>query len=156
MCHHLRMDNIEYYRRGSHGLCRIVLLKDQGNVWFFVSLDMFEVYQQVGLLTEFVFSNVDGRIHARVISGYMKRRTSNEGFTNPKSIHTARRTLNSELLASGAPRTMCCAMIGNTERVNEEYYTYDVSSTSEKMEIVTRINSRVTSNANGNRNDGSP
>ncbi len=25
MCHHLRMDNIEYYRRGSHGLCRIVL-----------------------------------------------------------------------------------------------------------------------------------
>ena len=36
MCHHLRMDNIEYYRRGSHGLCRIVLLKDQGNVWFFV------------------------------------------------------------------------------------------------------------------------
>jgi len=107
-------------------------------------------------LTEFVFSNADGRIHARVISGYMKRRTSNEGFTNPKSIHTARRTLNSELLASGAPRTMCCAMIGNTERVNEEYYTYDVSSTSEKMEIVTRINSRVTSNANGNRNDGSP
>ena len=47
MCHHLRMDNNEYYRRGSHGLCRIVLLKDQGNVWFFVSLDMFEVYQQV-------------------------------------------------------------------------------------------------------------
>ena len=47
-------------------------------------------------------------------------------------------------------------MIGNTERVNEEYYTYDVSSTSEKMEIVTRINSRVTSNVNGNRNDGSP
>lgn len=49
MCHHLRMDNIEYYRRGSHGLCRIVLLKDQGNVWFFVSLDMFEVYLQVEL-----------------------------------------------------------------------------------------------------------
>lgn len=49
MCHHLRMDNIEYYRRGSHGLCRIVLLKDQGNVLFFVSLDMFEVYLQVGL-----------------------------------------------------------------------------------------------------------
>lgn len=114
------------------------------------------VEEKYGYLTEFVFSNADGRIHARVISGYMKRRTSNEGFTNPKSIHTARRTLNSELLASGTPRTMCCAMIGNTERVNEEYYTYDVSSTSEKMEIVTRINSRVTSNANGNRNDGSP
>lgn len=35
------------------------------------------------------------------------------------------------------------------------YYTYDVSSTSEKMEIVTKINSRVTSNVNGNCNDGS-
>lgn len=34
-------------------------------------------------------------------------------------------------------------------------YTYDVSSTSEKMEIVTKINSRVTSNVNGNCNDGS-
>lgn len=74
---------------------------------------------------------------------------------NIHALSPARRTLNSELLASGAPRTMCCAMIGNTERVNEEYYTYDVSSTSEKMEIVTKINSRVTSNVNGNCNDGS-
>ena len=64
--------------------------------------------------------------------------------------------MNSELLASGAPRTMCCAMIGNTERVNEGYYTYDVSSMSEKMEIVTKINSRVSSDVAGNRNDGSP
>ena len=64
--------------------------------------------------------------------------------------------MNSELLASGAPRTMCFAMIGNTERVNEEYYTYDVSSTSEKMKRVTKINSRVASNVDGNRNDGSP
>ena len=45
----------------------------------------------------------------------------------------------------------------NAQRDNsKQVYTYDVSSTSEKMEIVTRINSRVTSNANGNRNDGSP
>ena len=51
---------------------------------------------------------------------------------------------------------MCCAMIGNTERVNEGYYTYDVSSMSEKMEIVTKINSRVSSDVAGNRNDGSP
>ena len=45
----LRKDNIGYFRRDSHGLCRIALFKDQGNVWFFVSLDMFEVYLQVGL-----------------------------------------------------------------------------------------------------------
>ena len=32
----LRKDNIGYFRRDSHGLCRIALLKDQGNVLFFV------------------------------------------------------------------------------------------------------------------------
>ena len=51
----LRKDNIGYFRRDSHGLCRIALLKDQGNVWFFVSLDMFEVYLQVGLFPSTIY-----------------------------------------------------------------------------------------------------
>ena len=80
------------------------------------------------------------------ISRYMIARTSGDGFTNPKSIHTARRTLNSELIASGAPRAMCCALIGNTELVNETFYTYDVSTKDYKLEMVSKINQRTINN----------
>ena len=105
-----------------------------------------EVESKYGYLTEFVFSGPNGRIHKMNISRYMIARTSGDGFTNPKSIHTARRTLNSELIASGAPRAMCCALIGNTELVNETFYTYDVSTKDYKLEMVSKINQRTINN----------
>lgn len=105
-----------------------------------------EVESKYGYLTEFVFSGPNGRIHKMDISRYMIARTSGDGFTNPKSIHTARRTLNSELIASGAPRAMCCALIGNTELVNETFYTYDVSTKDYKLEMVSKINQRTINN----------
>lgn len=101
------------------------------------------VETKFGYLTEYVFSNENGRIHARVISDYAKHRTARKEFTNTKSIHTARRTLNSELIASGVPREACCAMIGNTERVNEQYYTYDMSSIDYKMQMVSKANKQL-------------
>ncbi|NUN87570.1 tyrosine-type recombinase/integrase [Coprococcus comes] len=105
-----------------------------------------EVESKYGYLTEFVFSGPNGRIHKTNISSYMIARTSGDGFTNQKSIHTARRTLNSELIASGAPRAMCCALIGNTELVNETFYTYDVSTKNYKLEMVSKINQRTINN----------
>lgn len=105
-----------------------------------------EVESKYGYLTEFVFSGPNGRIHKTNISSYMIARTSGDGFTNQKSIHTARRTLNSELIASGAPRAMCCALIGNTELVNETFYTYDVSTKNYKLEMVSKINQQTINN----------
>ena len=93
-----------------------------------------------GYLSEYVFSNENGRIHARTISECMRARTSSEEFYNTKCIHSARRTLNSELSVLDVPRTVRSALIGNTERVNEQYYTYDISDAGYKMAMVSQAN----------------
>lgn len=95
---------------------------------------------ELGYLSEYVFSNENGRIHARTISECMRLRTSGNEFHNTKCIHSARRTLNSELIASGVPRQVCCAIIGNTEKTNEQYYTYDVTSMDYKLSVVSNVN----------------
>lgn len=87
-------------------------------------------------LTEFVFSDVDGRVHARKISECIRNMTMTKEFEHTKSIHAIRRTLNSNLRSNGVPVTVAAALLGHTERVNEENYTYDVSSIYEKMKII--------------------
>lgn len=91
---------------------------------------------QNGFLSEFVFSDEKGRVHARKISGCARNMTMTKEFGNTKSIHAIRRTLNSNLRCNGVSATVAAALLGHTERVNEENYTYDISSVSEKMKIV--------------------
>ena len=83
-----------------------------------------------------VFSDVDGRVHARKISECIRNMTMTKEFEHTKSIHAIRRTLNSNLRSNGVPVTVAAALLGHTERVNEENYTYDVSSIHEKMKII--------------------
>ena len=72
-----------------------------------------------GFLGEFVFSNEKGRIHA------------------------IRRTLNSNLRCSGMSATVAASILGHTEKVNEENYTYDVSNMEYKAAIISGINQKV-------------
>lgn len=44
---------------------------------------------------------------------------------------------------SGVPATVAASLLGHTEEVNENYYTYDVSSFAEKQRIVEQINRSV-------------
>jgi integrase len=62
--------------------------------------------------------------------------TLTKEFENAKSIHAMRRTLNSNLKCNGVSTTVAAALLGHTERVNEENYTYDVSSISEKRQMI--------------------
>lgn len=89
-----------------------------------------------GFLSEFVFSDENGRVHTRKISECIRNMTMTKEFEHTKSIHAIRRTLNSNLRCNGVSATVAAALLGHTERVNEENYTYDVSSISEKMKIV--------------------
>ncbi len=93
-----------------------------------------------GWLSEFVFSNANGRVHARIISECMRRKTSGTGFTNTKCIHASRRTVNSEFARVGMPATVRASLLGNTEKVNEQYYTYDVSEMDYKKNIICEVN----------------
>ena len=85
---------------------------------------------------DFVFQNEKGKIHARTISDSIRNKTLSKEFNNPKSIHAVRRTLNSNLRCNGVSVTVASSLMGHTERVNQENYTYDVVDLDNKLEIV--------------------
>lgn len=95
------------------------------------------IEQERGFLCEWVFANESGRIHAPVISSCLKNKCRQAGIEE-RGVHAFRRTINSKLRCNGASATVAAALLGHTEEVNENYYTFDVSSLSEKAELVSR------------------
>lgn len=91
---------------------------------------------EYGYLTEYVFSNENGRIHASVISDCARNNTMSGEFSNPKSIHAIRRTLNSNMKCMGVPTPVAASILGHVEKVNENNYTYDVSSFDTKRNYI--------------------
>ena len=98
-----------------------------------------------GYICEWVFANEKGRIHAPIISSCMKNKCRQVGIEE-KGIHAFRRTVNSKMRCSGVPATVAASLLGHTEEVNENYYTYDVSSFTEKQRIISLINKAVAGN----------
>lgn len=89
-----------------------------------------------GLLGEFVFMDKNGRISSTKISDSMRNRTGGPKFSGKKSIHAIRRTFNSNMKCNGVSTTITSSLLGNSERVNSNYYTYDVSDMALKREII--------------------
>ena len=75
-------------------------------------------------LSEFVFCDADGNIHAGRISDAMRNYTMTKEFENQKSIHAIRRTLNSNMKCMGVPTVVAASILGHTEKVNEENYNH--------------------------------
>lgn len=90
------------------------------------------VEEQYGYLTDYVFSDRNGRVNKNVIGSYSSRMSKAVGCRNAKSIHSFRRTLNSVLKENGVSTTMAASMLGHTEEVNEAHYTYDVTDMEQK------------------------
>ena len=88
-----------------------------------------------GWLGEYVFQDDRGRVYASRISDCAVNNTTTAEFHNKKSIHAIRRTLNSNMKCAGVSGTVAASLLGHTEKVNEENYTYDVSSMEEKSKI---------------------
>lgn len=90
-----------------------------------------------GYISEYVFCGSDGeKIHSKTISDHARNISLSKEFSSTKSIHAIRRTLNSNLKCMGVPTTVAAALLGHTEKVNEENYTYDVSSMDAKREMI--------------------
>lgn len=87
-------------------------------------------------LGEFVFSDENGRVHCRILSGWMRTNTMTSEFEHTKSIHAIRRTLNSNMRCAGVPAPVAAAILGHTEKVNNENYTYDITTMKEKEEVL--------------------
>ncbi len=98
---------------------------------------------QCGFISEWVFSNEDGRIHAPIISSCMKNKCRQAGVEE-RGIHAYRRTVNSMLKADGVSTTVAAALLGHTEEVNDQYYTFDVTGLEEKVKCIEKVNSQMT------------
>lgn len=95
-------------------------------------------YEQ-GFICEFVFADKNGRLSKSKISDAMRNKTMSGDFSSVKSIHAIRRTFNSNLKCNGVSTTVASSLLGHTERVNEQNYTYDVSGMIEKTMMIERI-----------------
>lgn len=91
-----------------------------------------------GFLGEYVFQNETGRIHARSISHCMRYKCKQAGI-DEKGIHSLRRTLNSKMRCNGVSSVVAASLLGHTEAVNENNYTYDISEMKYKREIISKI-----------------
>ncbi|EXG87692.1 site-specific recombinase XerD [Clostridium sp. ASBs410] len=100
------------------------------------------VEEEYGYLGEFIFSNENGRIHAPIISDCARNKCIQVGIPN-KSIHAYRRTFSSKLKCNGISSTIVSSLMGHTEDVNEQYYTYDVSNMHEKQVFVQMITKEI-------------
>jgi len=94
-----------------------------------------------GWLGNFVFQDAEGRLTKSKIADTTRNITMSDEFSGIKSIHAIRRTFNSRLRCNGVSTTVASSLLGHTERVNEQNYTYDVSEMAEKKQAV---NSTVT------------
>lgn len=97
-----------------------------------------KVEMQNGFLSEWVFSNRSGRIHASVISSCSKNKCRQIGISE-KGIHAYRRTINSKMRCNGVSSVVAASLLGHSPEVNQKYYTFDVSTIKEKTDIVSNI-----------------
>ena len=91
-----------------------------------------------GLVNEFVFSNENGKVTARSISECMRRKCTQAGI-DERGIHSLRRTLNSKMRCQGVSAPIAASMLGHTEEVNNNHYTYDITGLDYKREILENI-----------------
>lgn len=101
------------------------------------------VEEEYGFLTEYVFSNKNGKIHCSAISSCGRKKTKQAGMKN-KSIHALRRTFNSYIKSLGANTFIASSLLGNSIEVNNNYYTYDIGNMDYKASLVTQLESMVT------------
>lgn len=107
-------------------------------------LQVKKVEMQYGYLCEWVFANENGRIHGPMISSCSKTKCRQLGITE-KGIHAYRRTINSQMRCNGVSATVAAALLGHTEQVNDQYYTFDIAGIDEKEKIVSQINAKTVS-----------
>lgn len=93
-------------------------------------------------ICEWVFANEDGRIHAPVISSCTKNKCRQVGITE-KGIHAYRKTVNSKMRCNGVSSVVAASLLGHSQEVNEEYYTFDVASLKDKTKVVAEINHQM-------------
>ena len=95
-------------------------------------------------LTEYVFSDKDGPLNFRKISYCLKSKCRSIGI-DTMGIHAFRRTVNSIMSNDGVPTSVRASLLGHSKEVNEQYYTFDVSTNADKIDIISSVNKKMIS-----------
>lgn len=101
------------------------------------------VQEMFGSFQGFVFSNQKGHCHGRTIGDCIRNKCIQVGITDTKCIYSIRRTFNSQMKCDGVSTTVAASLLGHTEEVNENNYTYDVSELSYKREVIENAGKRM-------------
>ena len=112
-----------------------------------VFLDTMRSLQKMyGITDDFVLSFGTGKLRCKNLTAYMNHKCDQINFDDHKSIHAIRRTFNSFLRFDGVSATIAGSIIGNTPKVNDHHYTYDIQDLNQKMEYVSRAESKMVGN----------
>lgn len=96
-----------------------------------------------GMESEWIFPHPKyGWTHSLMIASCCKNKGKQLGFSHPISVHSLRKTLNTDLRNNNVPVKICASMFGHSEQVNNEYYYYDNSSIDMKQDIIRRANEK--------------
>lgn len=104
---------------------------------------MRKLQEEFGIVDDFVLSFKDQKLRGKNLTGYMNHKNDQLHFANHKSIHAIRRTFNSYLRLDGVSATEAGNIIGNTPKVNDMHYTYDIQEISKKNTYVTNAEMRM-------------
>ena len=102
------------------------------------------IEDQFEYTTDYIFSDASGPINFRKISSCIKNKCRQIGV-DTLGIHAYRRTVNSKMALNGVPTNIRAALLGHSSEVNERYYTFDVSTMDEKLEIMAKVNAQMKS-----------
>ena len=96
-----------------------------------------------GLVEDFVLSIGNNKVRCKNLTAYMNAKCIQLRFRDHKSIHAIRRTINSYLRFDGVSATEAGSIIGNTPKVNDAHYTYDIQDITKKKEYLERAESHM-------------
>lgn len=109
------------------------------------------VQDKYGSYNGFVFSTLDGNVHCRTISDCMRNKCIQIGMKHTKGMNAVRRTVNSRMRCAGVSAAVAASLLGHTEEVNRQNYTYDITHMDYKREVIKKINENIKGNQ-GNQN----
>lgn len=102
-----------------------------------------KVQEDYGIVSEWVFPHpVYGWTHSLMIASCCKNKGKQLGFRHPISVHSLRKTLNTDLRNANIPVSICASLFGHSEKVNTEYYYYDTSSMKQKQEAIEEVHDK--------------
>lgn len=93
------------------------------------------VEEKYGYVGKYVFSDENGRVSKRRIGECARTKSIQVGI-DVKSIHSFRRTINSAMKVQGVSSIVASSILGNTEVVNDNYYTYDLTDVNYKRDTL--------------------